>query len=130
MTITQIKETCLYVKDLQKTIQFYQEVLELPCFSHVEGRHAFFRAGRSVLLCFNPEVTARETILPPHYAEGPQHIAFEVTSMDYNATLELLKTKGVRVTHQQTWTKGGRSFYFEDPNQHVLEIVEEGIWDN
>lgn len=126
---TRIKETCLYVDDLDKALAFYQGLLEMPVISKAESRHVFFRCGDTVLLCFLPEITQKETTLPPHYAQGKQHIAFEVKQHDYRATLKLVSEKGINITHEQDWGSGRQSFYFEDPFGHVLEIVPEGIWE-
>lgn len=129
MNITQIKETCLYISDLDKAEAFYGRVLGFPLISKVNGRHIFFRCGTSVLLCFLPEVTQAETTLPPHFAAGKQHIAFEVEQADYEKTKEQLLQENIRITHQQEWTTQLESFYFEDPFGHVLEIVPRGIWE-
>jgi catechol 2,3-dioxygenase-like lactoylglutathione lyase family enzyme len=129
LRFTQIKETCLYIDDLDAAERFYSEGLGMPVISKVKGRHIFFRVGSSVLLCFLPEVTRREQNLPPHFAEGKQHIAFEVPLEHYQAWKEKLEALGVAITHEQPWAKGLRSFYFEDPFGHVLEIVPPGIWD-
>ncbi|MDN3689933.1 VOC family protein [Cyclobacterium jeungdonense] len=129
MPYTRIKETCLYIDDLDKALAFYQGLLEMPLISKAEGRHVFFRCGDSVLLCFLAETTQKETTLPSHYAHGKQHIAFEVKQDDYLATLELVTGKGINITHEQDWGSGRQSFYFEDPFGHVLEIVPEGIWE-
>jgi catechol 2,3-dioxygenase-like lactoylglutathione lyase family enzyme len=128
MNIGQIKETCLYVADLERTRAFYTGQLGLPLISLVAGRHAFFRAGSSVLLCFLPEVTRLEPVLPPHFAHGPQHLAFEVPQADYEATKATLAAKGIAIIHEQEWAGGFRSFYFHDPDGHVLEVVPVGMW--
>ena len=31
--------------------------------------------------------------------------------------------------HKATWKDGLKSFYFRDPDRHVVEIVTKGIWD-
>lgn len=129
MNITQIKETCLYIDDLDKAEQFYHGLMKFPLISKVEGRHIFFRCGSSVLLCFLPEVTKKEPTLPPHFAEGKQHIAFEVTASDYEQTKSKLLDKGIGITHIQDWGDGLESFYFDDPFGHVLEVVPKGIWE-
>ena len=129
MDFTQIKETCLYVHDLDQTRHFYEGILGLKVISHQERRHVFFRLGSSVLLCFISEATRNETMLPPHFAEGKQHIAFEVLAEDYEQMKSSLTQKGVTITHEQEWKKGVHSFYFEDPDGHVLEIVPAGMWD-
>ena len=129
MQISRIKETCIYVTNLQRTKEFYSHRLGLAVLSFVEGRHVFFRAGESVLLCFIAEKTLEEKELPPHGAQGSIHFAFEVEKNVYDATLLKIKTTGINILHEQTWKMGLRSFYFHDPDGHLLEIIEEGIWE-
>ena len=129
MEFTQIKETCLYVSDLDQSYVFYHNKSGLPLISRVPNRHVFFRLGSSVLLCFLPEVTKEEQELPPHYAWGKQHIAFEVNQTKYSETKESIIQKGIAITHTHQWKGGFESFYFEDPDGHVLEIVPQGMWE-
>ncbi|SNS50778.1 Catechol 2,3-dioxygenase [Belliella buryatensis] len=129
MNYTQIKETCLYISDLDIAEDFYFGILEMSVISKVTDRHIFFRCGSSILLCFLPEVTKNESTLPPHFAEGKQHIAFEVSQEDYEESKKKLQDKGVRITHEQSWSRGQKSIYFEDPFGHVLELVPVGIWE-
>ncbi|WP_258099615.1 VOC family protein [Marinoscillum pacificum] len=128
MEFTQIKETCLYVSDLDQSYAFYHDKLGLPLISKVPNRHVFFRLGTSVLLCFIAEATKGEKELPPHFASGKQHIAFEVAKDNYNETKEKFKVLGIEITHCQKWPGSYESFYLEDPDGHVLEIVPEGMW--
>lgn len=130
MNFLKIKETCLYIHDLEQARKFYHEVLELPLISYAEGKHIFFRAGSSVLLCFNPEDSKLKTSPPAHYGGGKQHFAFEVTQHEYESAKAWIERKGIRITDTVTWKSGLESFYFEDPEGNVLEIVpENGIWD-
>lgn len=129
MNFTQIKETCLYSKDLKKAEAFYSHILGLEKIVSVENRHVFFRAGTSVLLIFNPDVTIEETKLPPHFGSGQLHIAFELSSENYDSAKENLRAKGVEIEHETEWPGGYRSFYFRDPDEHLLEIVEKGMWE-
>jgi catechol 2,3-dioxygenase-like lactoylglutathione lyase family enzyme len=130
MKISRIKETCLYINDIDEAYDFYTGQLGLECFSKVEGRHIFFRVGPDVLLCFLPEVTRKEETLPPHWAEGPQHIAFEVSKEDYQSVKREAEESGIVITHTQDWGGGKyESFYFEDPSKNVLEIIPAGMWD-
>ena len=78
ISYTKIKETCLYINDLDLAERFYHHILEMPLISKEDQRHVFFKCGDSVLLCFLTEVTKNDSNLPPHYAYGKQHIAFEV----------------------------------------------------
>ncbi|HEY0752316.1 MAG TPA: VOC family protein [Chitinophagaceae bacterium] len=129
LRIAQIKETCIYVTDLQRTRAFYGDTLGLELIALAEGRHVFFRAGSSVLLCFLAEVTRKGIDLPAHGATGSIHFAFEIENGHYESALAFIATNGIEVIHQQEWKKGKRSFYFHDPDGHLVEIVEKGIWD-
>jgi catechol 2,3-dioxygenase-like lactoylglutathione lyase family enzyme len=123
-----IKETCLYVRDLEATRKFYESVMGLRPIHYQKGRHLFFRVGTDVLLFFNAEATAVDEELPRHFGSGEQHIAFECTSEDYKQWKIHLMQNGVRIEQEVEWPKGGQSFYFRDPDNLCLEIVERGIW--
>ncbi|RYY96907.1 MAG: glyoxalase [Chitinophagaceae bacterium] len=129
MNVRSIKETCLYVTDLDRCCAFYAGALGLPLLSLVPGRHVFFRAGSSVLLCFVAAQTEQETTLPPHGARGVQHFAFEVARNDYDGTRAAVAAAGIAITHDHSWPNGRRSFYFSDPDGHLAEVVEEGLWE-
>ena len=129
MHFTQIKETCLYSSNLVRAEEFYNQILGLEIIGKTAGRHVFFKAGTSVLLIFNPEATSIETFVPPHDGYGRIHFAFEVSKEDYDNAKKELISKNVSIIHEHTW-KYGRSFYFHDPDGHVLEILEgNAIWD-
>lgn len=129
MKFIQIKETCIYAKDLNLIREFYHGMLELPIISYIESKHIFFKAGSSVLLCFNPDDSRNKKSPPPHYAVGKYHFAFEVTPSDYENQKQLLIGKGIRITDEVEWQNGLKSAYFEDPVGNVLEIIPEGVWD-
>jgi catechol 2,3-dioxygenase-like lactoylglutathione lyase family enzyme len=127
MQFTQIKETCLYVTELERTKFFYLDMgLELITFT--PGRHVFFRAGNSVLLCFLNEAVQNEKSLPPHYGLGNLHFALEVKKFDYESVKNEIGKK-ISIEHEHNWPNGLKSFYFRDPDNHLVEIVQEGLWD-
>jgi len=125
---TRIKEICLYVKDLDRTKEFYHGKLGLEVIGFVKDRHVFFKAGQSVLLCFLSDSTKNESSLPSHYGNGNLHFAFETTSQQYDAWKEKITNEGIVIEHEATWGNL-KSFYFRDPDGHLAEIAMEGIWD-
>lgn len=129
MKFRQIKETCIYVKDLRSSEKFYSEVLGLEKISDVPDRHVFFRAGTSVLLLFNSEATAADEKLPPHFGEGKMHFAIEVEQKDYEKAKSEIKKHAISIEHEHEWKDGLKSFYFRDPDGHLVEIVPKGIWE-
>lgn len=130
MKISRIKETCIYVSDLQRTKEFYHHKLGLPVISVLENRHIFFRAGESVLLCFIAQQTMQEKDMPPHGAQGSIHFAFEVEKKEYPLALEILNNNKIAILHEHNWKAGLRSVYFSDPDDNLVEIIEQGIWEN
>ncbi|WP_018477247.1 VOC family protein [Pontibacter roseus] len=129
MEIKKIKETCLYVTDLNRCREFYQGKLGLDVIGEVKGRHIFFRAGASVLLCFVPEVSKKGGSLPPHFGSGQLHLAFEVAPTAYEGWKVKVKDSGISIEQEYDWGGGFLSFYFRDPDEHLLEVVMEGMWE-
>ncbi len=128
-SIKGIKETCLYLEDLERARAFYHGILGFPVIHYEPDKHCFFRVGRSVLLCFNPDDSRHKSSPPAHFAEGNQHLAFEVPAEDYESVLSWIRASKIEVIDRLTWGSGQESFYFLDPENNVLEIVPEGVWD-
>ncbi len=129
MKFKKIKETCIYSRNLNRAKEFYNGLLGLPVIGHIPDKHIFFRAGESVLLCFNPDDSRTKVSPPAHFAEGKYHFAFEVPVSEYEQQVQELISRGVKITDELTWKNGLKSSYFEDPDGNVLEIVPEGVWD-
>lgn len=124
-----IKETAIYIKDLDATQNFYHGKLGMKVKGRIEGQHVFFEAGRSLLLCFITEKAKNTHGLPSHGAEGCIHFALEVEPDQYTeAKIEVLK-QGISIEHEQEWAHGLLSFYFRDPDGHLVEIIQSGIWE-
>ncbi|MGB0524995.1 MAG: VOC family protein [Flammeovirgaceae bacterium] len=128
MEFKSIKETALYVADLEQTKDFYHGILGLPIITFVAGQHVFFRAGESVLLCFNAAHSKTKTGVPPHYGAGNLHFAFECHDGEYENWKTLLLKNGIEIEQEIIWRANRKSFYFRDPDQHSVEIVQSGIW--
>ncbi|MBA3901238.1 MAG: VOC family protein [Bacteroidetes bacterium] len=101
----------------------------MPIYNKIDGKLIFFRAGESMLLCFVNGTTDGQSKLPPHFAKGQIHFAFEVASREYDNWKKYLNTKGIKIEHEQDWKNNLKSFYFRDPDGHLVEILMEGVWD-
>lgn len=129
MNVSKIKETCLYCHDLEQAKAFYESVLGLPVINYQPGKHLFLRVGTSVLLIFNPDDSKTKKSPPAHFANGNQHFAFEVKKELYANHKVEIERKGIAIIDTLVWKNGQESFYFNDPEGNILEIVPEGIWD-
>ena len=112
---------------------FYVNRLGLDLVSEEEGRHVFLKAGRSMLLIFNPENTklAANSTFPAHGAITPPssiHFALEIEQVDYEAARNVVIRNGILIEKEISWGSGGRSTYFRDPVGNLVEIVTKGQW--
>lgn len=131
--IAHVLETALYVEDLGRATAFYRDVLGLRVMSE-SPRMASIDAGRStVLLLFQRGATAAGLHfpagwIPPHDGAGPAHFAFAIPEQDLEAWERHLEAHGVAVESRVTWSAGGRSLYFRDPDGHSVELATPGVW--
>lgn len=127
LSLKSITEICLYSKDLIKSEHFYAEILGLELIDSTDN-HVFFRVGEQVLLIFDPNHSKTQEDLPGHFAHGNQHIAFTATKDQYETWKNRVLSHGVTVIKEHTWKRDLKSFYFRDPDDHVIEILEGNIW--
>jgi catechol 2,3-dioxygenase-like lactoylglutathione lyase family enzyme len=128
-----IVETCIYSTDLNIMKDFYVNRLGLDLVSEEEGRHVFLKAGKSMLLIFNPENTrvSKNSIFPVHGAITPPssiHFALEIEQVDYEAAKNVLIQNKIPIEKEMRWSSWGRSIYFRDPVNNLVEIITKGQW--
>lgn len=128
MNFKNVKEVSLYVQDLERSRLFYEQKLKMKVVSLKEGRHLFLKAGSTVLLCFLAKATVQDQTLPPHGGNGEIHIAFEVAKQDYQSTRAAIEAEGIEIIQDFKWGENLESFYFRDPDGHLLEVIEEKMW--
>ena len=128
MKLNGIIETVIYADDLSLMKRFYEEVLKLESYAYKEESFLFFKIGNSMLLFFNPLESRHNKDLPPHFAEGQQHFAFEVDEEEYEAWKAQV-AEIVEIEHEHKWPNGKLSFYFRDPENNSVEIVMKSIWE-
>jgi catechol 2,3-dioxygenase-like lactoylglutathione lyase family enzyme len=129
-----VLETALYVDDLPRAQAFYEVDLGLPVLFANQRMCAFDVGGKSVLLTFlrgasaEPMHTPGGTI-PGHDGQGPLHAGFAVAAEELPAWEERLRERGIPVESRTTWSRGGTSLYFRDPDGHLLELATPGLWE-
>jgi catechol 2,3-dioxygenase-like lactoylglutathione lyase family enzyme len=133
--IVGVLETALYVDDLDRAAGFYEDVLGLKPINK-DQRFAGYDAGpRSVLLLFKRGSTL-ETVhmpggtIPPHDGQGPLHIAFAIEADALPAWEQHLAAHDIAIEGRTDWPRGGKSIYFRDPDNHLLELATPGLWPN
>jgi catechol 2,3-dioxygenase-like lactoylglutathione lyase family enzyme len=131
--VTGVVETCLYVDDLEHAADFYEDVFEFKRLSSDERFCALSVADRSVLLLFRKGATLASIptpggAIPPHDGAGQVHVAFSIPAAAEAEWRRRLAERGISVESTVDWPRGGRSLYFRDPDQHLLELITPGCW--
>jgi glyoxylase I family protein len=129
-TVQGVHHLALICRDVEETIQFYQEFLGFPLVELVENRdyagssHFFFDIGDRNLLGFfdfpgheHPAFT--ETI------GGVQHLAISISPEQYDAARKKLDEAGVAYLGPDRGIE--ESMYFRDPNGVGLELYREEL---
>ncbi len=131
--LDRVIETSLYVDDLDRAAQFYEDVLGLTALTSDARFRAYDVGGKSVLLIFRRGFTL-ETVrmpggtIPPHDGHGPLHIAFAVGADELADWEKRLGEHRVAIEGRTKWSRGGVSIYFRDPDGHLLELATPGLW--
>lgn len=126
-------ETALYVDDLDRARAFYTDTLGLEPLTSDARFLAFDVGGRNVLLLFRRGATL-ETVhlpggtIPPHDGNGPIHAAFAIAADELPAWERRLGEYDIAIEGRTDWPRGGKSIYFRDPDNHLLELVTPGVW--
>ncbi|MPZ79206.1 MAG: VOC family protein [Actinophytocola sp.] len=122
-----LHHTALISGDVERTIRFYQDLLEFPLTELIENRdypgssHFFFDIGNGNLLAFFdfPGLDVGP------YAEvlgGLHHVAISVASARWEALTAKLEAAGVpHEVHSEV------SVYFQDPDGARVELISDEL---
>jgi glyoxylase I family protein len=120
----------LICSDVERTIQFYQELVGFPLVELMENRdyagstHLFFDMGNDNLLAFfdfpglglKPGVEA---------LGGVQHIAISTDSDNFEAIKKRLDERGIQYLGPDRGAND--SIYFKDPDGIQIELIREPL---
>src|SRR6187402_3766588 len=126
--ISGLLETALYVDDMARSVRFFRDVMGLVPMLETDVLTAFDAGNRGVLLVFRrgastTDRTTKSGTVPGHDGAGPLHMAFAIAADEYEAWRDHLRAAGVPDRGEMRWPAGGRSYYFEDPDGHLLEVA-------
>lgn len=122
-----ILETSLYVADLERSVQFYTTVLGFDVIDSGTRLCALKIAERQLLLLCKKGASATQQP-GGHDAEGRLHLALAISESEASAWEAHLEKHGVVIEERHSWELGGRSLYFRDPDEHLLELATPGVW--
>ncbi|MBD3221538.1 glyoxalase/bleomycin resistance/extradiol dioxygenase family protein [bacterium] len=129
-----VLEAVLYTDDLPAAERFYTEVLGLDVHQPANRRQVFLRCGPTMVLLFDPTVTANEAssvggaTIPTHGARGPGHLALRVAADSRQRWRDHFSARGVAIESEVEWPAGGWSIYLRDPAGNSIELATAELW--
>ena len=125
-----VHHMALICSDVEKTIQFYQELLGFPLVELMENRdykgstHLFFDIGHDNLLAFFdfPGLGLRPGV---ESLGSVQHIAISVSPESFETIRARLDERGVKYLGPDRGVT--TSIYFKDPDGIQIELINEPL---
>ena len=127
--IKSISELALWVDDLERAVSFYTQRLGFEVESSDPGHNAFLRSEDFLLVLFDRRLP--NTALANDYLArtgGPRgdvyHVAFRMDRSELDPLAESLRGEGMEVKGPVDFPNGRRSYFFDDPDEHYIELTD------
>jgi catechol 2,3-dioxygenase-like lactoylglutathione lyase family enzyme len=135
LAVSGILETCLHVRNLPQSIDFYRSLFDWPVLFSDARMAALAIPSKQLLLLFlkdgsEADMPTASGLIPGHGGAGRLHVAFAISREDLDPWRQRLTERGVALISTVQWPTGGTSLYFRDPDEHLLELATPGIWPN
>jgi lactoylglutathione lyase len=118
LTFRKVGAVILLVSNMERSIKFYSEILELPIKTRSKDWTEFF--NNNTVLALHP---APKKINAPKTGSGTL-VGFEVTDLDL--TIKKLKEKRVKFFKRPKEEPFGKHAIIQDPDGHLISIAEIG----
>lgn len=127
--IVGISEIVLWTADLDKSLQFYRDLLGLKVISAPELRNVFLKAGEGnagipqmiVLVPKPAEILAKPVGYQLH------HLAFELPDAAFDAQQAALTAAGFTPRGGQHPVLASRTMYVDDPDGNEVEFICKAV---
>lgn len=123
MNIKKVGNVILAVKDLDKSLQFYHEIIGLPIKNQ---RRSWIDLGTSgALISLHPADLTSEHI----GSSIDNGITIGFTVGDINSAVEELKSKGVKIYREISERDAGKNAIVLDPDNYLISLFEPSFKD-
>ena len=116
MSFRKVGAVILLVSNMEKSIKFYDEILELPIKTKSKDWTEFF--NKDTVLALHPAPKKKRIL---RVGSGTL-VGFEVS--DLNSTVEKLKQKRVKFFKKPKEEPFGKHAIVQDPDGHLISIAE------
>ena len=116
LTFRKVGAVILLVSNMEKSIKFYSDILELPVKSRAKDWTEFFK--NATVLALHPAPKKKKTLK----TGSGILVGFEVTDLD--STVKKLKEKRVKFFKKPKEELFGKHAIVQDPDGHLISIAE------
>jgi catechol-2,3-dioxygenase len=110
-----LKETSLYVTDLEGAEKFYEDVIGLRVAQRVEAQQSTLHNGDATLILFQAPAADVEST-------EPGHVTFGISRGAVAPWRRHLQEQGIPVVEELTWPNGMQSIIFCDPAGNKIHL--------
>jgi lactoylglutathione lyase len=118
MSFRKLGAVILLVSDMNRSVQFYRETLNLPLKKESDEWTEFF--NKETVLALHP-IKHKEH---PKQLKSGQHILLGFSASDFDNTINKLKEKGIVFFKNPKEEGFGKHAIIEDPDGHLISIVK------
>ena len=120
--MTKLNHVGIYVKDLETSLKFYENVFNFKTVSH-------FTSGEAKIATLDIGGALLELVQRPGSPGKPpegnwSHLALHEPHIDER--MEQLENMGFEL-RRVTMANGNRLCFFKDPDGHMIELMEKGL---
>jgi lactoylglutathione lyase len=116
LTFRKVGAVILLVSKMEKSVEFYSDILELPVKTRSKDWTEFFNNG--TMLALHPAPKKKKTLK----TGSGTLVGFEVTDLD--STVKKLKEKRVKFFKRPKEEPFGKHAIVQDPDGHLISIAE------
>jgi lactoylglutathione lyase len=116
LTFRKVGAVILLVSNMEKSIKFYSDILELPVKTRSKDWTEFF--NNDTVLALHPAPKKKKTLK----TGSGTLVGFEVTDLD--STVKKLKEKRVKFFKRPKEEPFGKHAIVQDPDGHLISIAE------
>ena len=124
LKVQSIDHVALSVRDLDKSLKFYTEVMGLKITEREyskPGIEYFLDCGSALIGLIQGDSNGEKHLLQDA-GLGGNHVSFRVKTQDFDNMVDEVKKLGLTITYQKKREKSW-SLYFLDPDGNKLEIT-------
>ena len=132
MEVKELGHVVLFVRDLERSVHFYRDVLGFPQVATMGGRGALFSTGRTHHELLLLDVGKEAAPVSKGHRAGLYHIGLKIgeTDAELQQALDQLEKEGVTIVGMSDHTVT-HSLYILDPDGNEVEVyidVQPAVW--